>query len=185
MATQLRMTRAGDTGYQLGSLIADGLPKRQAEALLYTGNGFTDQQASELMNCAPATVKHLRKEVHFKCGSHTGPSLIVKCFENGFLRLACITLAWLIGLGAITTHSMPATASNTEQQEEEDDKMRFRNRSRRNPNTGRRLNNRARARTRQSFTIFRIHPPELAWENTTGTLLLEGQPLHTATEHSA
>lgn len=122
MATALHMTRSGDTGYQLGRLIADGLPKRQAEALLYTANGFTDRQAAEEMQCAPDTVKHLRKSAHYKCGSHTGPELVAKAFELGYLRVAALVLAWTIGLGAIGTAPEAMADDHDEQQ------LRFRNR---------------------------------------------------------
>lgn len=151
MAIALQMRRYGNTGYQLGCLIADHLPKRQAEALLYTGNGYTDKLAAAEMQCAADTVKHLRLAVHNKCNSHNGAELVARAFEKGYLRLAVILLAWTIGFGAVTTPA-PAKADDGDNQ-----MLRFRNR-------------RARGRSRQDNGLY--------WDEETGTLIITDGDKH-------
>lgn len=124
---ELQLKRFGETGYQLEQLIADHLPKRQQEALLYHAQGLTDKQAAELMNCAPNTVKHLRKEIHYKCKSHSGAQLITKAFQNGYLRFLSLALTWSIGLGTFIT-PQDTSADNTPN---DDMQIRFRNRPQR------------------------------------------------------
>ncbi len=178
----LQMTRHGETGYQLKNLIADKLPKRQCESLLYHAIGETDKSAAEHMNCAPGTVRDLRREVHFKCGTHNGPALITKSFELGFLRFASIMFACLIGIAGNLTLQSEAEASEPTHTEEQ---MRFRNRPQRLRNS-RSQRNRPRSRSRsQARQIFHITTPDLNWDDETTTLLLEGIPLHTITENQS
>lgn len=152
--TPLQMTRAGNTGYRLGRLVADLLPKRQCEALLYTAQGYTDKQAAEQMDCAPATVKHLRQAVHYRCDSHTGPELVTRAFERGYLRLTTLAFAWLLGLGTLTA-PQPTTA-------DEDQAALLRLRTR---------------RTRRQRTQQRTDG--LYWDEETTTLYLGDRPLAT------
>ena len=182
MNNVITMTREGKSGYRIGKLVADMLPKRQAEALLYTATGHSDKEAAEHMNCAPATVKHLRKEVHFKCGSHTGPELITRAFENGYLRLASITLAWLISLAGISATPTPALASDNHSTTEQDETLRPRNRQRRTNNRTTRARRNPNSRSRNT-RVLAIHIPSLYWDDEAYTLFLEGTPLNAITEN--
>jgi|GEM_PF-6186623 len=167
-----RMSRAGETGYRIGNLVADKLPKRQCEILLYTAKGFNDKASAEEMNCAPSTAKHLRKQVHFKLNTHNGPELITKAFELGYLRFMSIALAILLGIGAITT-PRPAEASDNTKTKNEEEQMRLRNRQR----NRQRSRQRQRTRTnRNRHQVFYIFIPTLSWDEDTQTLLIEELP---------
>ena len=101
-------------------LNVQGLPKRQAEALLHTANGLTRKEAAKLMGCSPQNVAQLIWSVLFKLRARNTPEAIAVAFQKGILRVMCAVMM----LSAIG-HTLPAPAHA-----DEDDPLMRRLRSR-------------------------------------------------------
>lgn len=109
MKAQQLPTRT-ENGYQLGNLIAEKLPARQAQALLFCANGFSEKAAATVMNCSPANVRGLKQALFYKLDVHNGTEAITKAFANAYLRFASLLIAALISISAPTVNDQNAIA---------------------------------------------------------------------------
>lgn len=89
-----------ENGYQLGNLIAEKLPARQAQTLLFCASGFSEKAAAAVMNCSPANVRGLKQALFYKLDAHNGTEAITKAFANAYLRFASLLMALLISISA-------------------------------------------------------------------------------------
>jgi len=93
--------------YQFGNLIADKLPRLQAQTLLFCANGFSEKKSAASLNCSPSTVRNAKQTLFYKLGASSSTELITKAFTNAYLRIASIFMAILISIGT------PATDDNS------------------------------------------------------------------------
>ena len=93
-----------ETGYQLGNLVAENLPARQAQALLFCANGLSEKAAAQLMDCSPANVRSLKQALFYKLDVHTATEAITKAFAKCYLRFASVLMAMFIA----TSTSLPS-----------------------------------------------------------------------------
>lgn len=114
MKSQQLPTRT-ETGYQLGNLIAEKLPARQAQTLLFCANGFSEKAAAAVMNCSAANVRGLKQALFFKLDAHSGTEAITKAFANAYLRFACLLMTAYISLSApmVNDHNTIARIGRT------------------------------------------------------------------------
>src|SRR6187431_1438020 len=86
------------TGYQLGNLIAEKLPARQAQTLLLCASGLSEKAAAHAMQCSPANVRQLKQAIFYRLDAHNGTEAITKAFANSYLRFASFFMAILISV---------------------------------------------------------------------------------------
>lgn len=109
-----RPTRT-DSGYQLGSLIVEKLPPRQAQTLLFCAAGFSDRKSAEAMQCSISTVKQAKQALFYKLNANCGTEVITKAFANAYLRFAGLLIALFLGISApvINDHNAIARIGRT------------------------------------------------------------------------
>ena len=104
-----------ENGYKYNNLIAEKLPRLQAQTLLFCACGFSEKKSAAVLNCSVSTVRHAKQALFFKLSANTGTELITKAFANAYLRFASFLIAIFICVGApaINDHNAIARAGRT------------------------------------------------------------------------
>lgn len=103
-----------ENSYKFGNLIADKLPRLQAQMLLFCASGFSEKKAAAALCCSVSTVRDAKKTLFYKLGAHSGTELVTKAFANAYLRFASVLMAMLISIGApVTDHDAIARIGRT------------------------------------------------------------------------
>lgn len=89
-------------GYQLGNLLATGLPPAQSRTLLLRARGMGTDQSAAVLGCSSQNIKQQMRTLFFKLNCSNAPALITRAFESGLLRILSLLLASYIALfGAV------------------------------------------------------------------------------------
>lgn len=81
----IEIIRADAGGYQLGHLVVDGLPPRQAQILLCCAHGMKEKEAAAALNCTASNINAIKQTLFYKFGANSTPELITKAFMSNFL----------------------------------------------------------------------------------------------------
>lgn len=96
----LPITRT-DAGYQLGNLMATGLPRAQSHALLLRARGISYRTAADMLSCSAQNIKSAIGTLFYKTHTNSTPELITAAFESGLLRIVCLLLTLHLSAGQI------------------------------------------------------------------------------------
>ncbi len=89
-----------NTGYQLDKLVAEKLPPRQAQTLLFCANGLTEKEIAQLMNCSAKNIAQMKSVLFLKLKAKATPDLIMRAFQSHYLRFLSIFAAAFLAVGA-------------------------------------------------------------------------------------
>lgn len=89
-----------ETGYQLGNLVAEKLPPRQAQTLLFCAVGYTEKKCAIVMGCSLSNVQKVKQTLFYKLGAHSSTEAITRAFANAYLRFLSFFIAVFISISA-------------------------------------------------------------------------------------
>ncbi len=104
-----------ENSYKFGNLVADKLPRLQAQTLLFCASGFSEKKSAAVLNCSPSTVRDAKKTLFYKLSANSSTELITKAFANAYLRFASVLMAMLVSFAGpvINDHNAIARAGRT------------------------------------------------------------------------
>ena len=91
-----------ETGYQLGNLVAEKLPPRQAQTLLFCAIGYSEKKCAIVMGCSLSNVQKVKQTLFYKLNAHSGTEAITKAFASAYLRFLTVFFAMLISIAGQT-----------------------------------------------------------------------------------
>jgi DNA-binding CsgD family transcriptional regulator len=106
----LPLSTRTEHGYQIGNLVAEKLPPRQALTLIFTALGFNERKSAEAMECSIHSVKQAKQALFYKLNAHNSTEAITKAFANAYLRFLSIGLAFFLGVSAPTINDYNSIA---------------------------------------------------------------------------
>jgi len=94
-------TRIADkNSYKFGNLVADKLPRLQAQTLLFCASGFSEKKSAAALNCSVSTVRDAKKTLFYKLSANSATELVTKAFASAYLRFASLLMAIIVSFAA-------------------------------------------------------------------------------------